>query len=66
MPRSRSTTTARPTDARAATRRRASGPARITSRRRRSSGASGSQSPLSAEDTVMELERRLGLRGPES
>ncbi len=25
-----------------------------------------SQSPLSAEDTVMELERRLGLRGPES
>lgn len=25
-----------------------------------------SQSPLQAEDTVMELERRLGLRGPES
>jgi hypothetical protein len=29
-------------------------------------GRAASQSPLSAEDTVMELERRLGLRGPES
>ncbi len=25
-----------------------------------------SQSPLQAEETVMDLERRLGLRGPES
>ena len=29
-------------------------------------GRPAGQSPLSAEDTVMELERRLGLRGPES
>jgi hypothetical protein len=28
--------------------------------------ATPTQSPLQAEDTVMELERRLGLRGPES
>ena len=55
-----------PIDACAATRNRG-GPARTTSRRRRvPAGRAASQSPLSAEDTVMELERRLGLRGPES